>query len=251
MPWGMIAASVAPSLIGGLMGSNASNDASNAAIAGQQAATAEQQRQYDTTRADNMQYMQNGKTANSRLMDLMGLSGNTNAAGYGSLARNFSQSDLANDAVYNNGLQFGLDQGTGAINARAVQQGGYDSGATLKALTKYANDYGTTKAEGAYNRFNTDNTNQYNRLGGISGTGQTATNQVNTAGQNMANNISNNDINAGNARAAGIMGGNAAWGSALGSVGQGINNYQSYDRLKSLLGNQSGGSGYKASWDTY
>jgi len=144
---------------------------------------------------------------------------------YGSLSRRFTMADRDADPVYQSGLQFGLDQGTGAVNARAIQQGGYDSGATLKALTRYANDYGTTKAEGAYNRFNTDNTNLFNRLSGLSGTGQTATNQVATAGTNTANNISNLTTDAGTARAAGIVGAGNAWTNAVGNVANTGSNY--------------------------
>jgi len=156
-------------------------------------------------------------------------------SGYGSLLRRFSSSDLNADPVYNSGLQFGLDQGTKAINARAIAGGGYDSGATLKALTQFGNDYGSTKAEGAYNRFNADNTGIYNKLAGVSGAGQNAVNTVTTAGTNAAGNIENAYTDAGNARAAGIVGGANAYGSAAGSVGTTINNYNSQQTLQQLL----------------
>jgi hypothetical protein len=96
---------------------------------------------------------------------------------YGSLLNKFTQNDLNNDVVYNNGLQFGLDEGTKAIDRLSAARGGIDSGATLKALTKYANDYGTTKAEGAYNRFNTDKNSIYGMLSGQQGVGLNATTQ--------------------------------------------------------------------------
>lgn len=158
---------------------------------------------------------------------------------FGSLLKKFDATDLANDPVYNSGLQFGLDQGTGAINQRALQSGSYDSGATLKALTQYANDYGSTKANDSYNRYNTDQTNVYNRLAGISGSGQTASAQVGAAGTNMANQVSNNQTDAGNARAAGIVGASNAWTS-------GINN-----TANAYLKNMSGGTGnsYSSTYD--
>lgn len=161
---------------------------------------------------------------------------------FGSLLKRFSESDLEADPVYQSGLQFGLDQGTGAINARATQMGGYDSGATLKALTRYANDYGSTKANESYNRFNTDQGNIYNRLAGVSGSGQTATNQVQAAGTNMANNVSNLAVNAGDARAAGVVGQANAWGGALKSGVGAYQNYQDNEYLKKLL--SGGGSVY-------
>ena len=122
---------------------------------------------------------------------------------------------FAFDQFYQSGLKFGLDQGTGAINARAIAGGGYDSGATLKALTRYANDYGSTKANEVYNR-----------LAGLQGSGMLATNQTQAAGQNMANQVSEFNTQAGNARAAGIIGGARAWTDALKTMNQGYNNYQ-------------------------
>jgi hypothetical protein len=144
---------------------------------------------------------------------------------YGMLTRKFSAGDLADDPVYNSGLQFGLDTGTKAINARATAHGGYDSGATLKALTQFGNDYGSTKANESYNRFNNDNTNIYNRLAGISGTGQTATNNVSNAIQNYGNTSASLMADAGNARAAGIVGEANAWGGALEGVAGAYNSY--------------------------
>lgn len=151
------------------------------------------------------------------------------------LLRRFSASDLNADPVYQSGLQFGADQGAGAINARSLATGNYDSGATLKALTRFGNDYGSTKANESYNRFNTDNTNIFNRLSGVSGTGQTATNTVTAAGSNMANNVSDLATGAGNARAAGIVGGANAWANAAGGVNSAMNNYQSNQTLQALL----------------
>ncbi len=159
---------------------------------------------------------------------------------YGSLLRKFSTADIEADPVYKSGLQFGLDQGTSAINARALQTGNYDSGATLKALTRYANDYGSTKAEGAYNRYNADNTNIFNKLSGISGTAQVAANQVGSAGTNATNQISGDLTGAGNARAAGIVGGANAWGSGITGVANAYNTYDQNQRYKKLTGYNSG-----------
>lgn len=157
------------------------------------------------------------------------------SADSGSLLRKFSGSDLAADPVYQSGLQFGLDEGTKAINARATGMGNYDSGATLKALTKFGNDYGSTKANESYNRFENTNTNIYNRLAGLSGAGQIATNQVGAASQNYANNASNLITDSGNARAAGIVGQANAWNTALGGVTDAWNTYNQNKTLDRIL----------------
>lgn len=154
---------------------------------------------------------------------------------FGRLTRDFSAADLKRDPVYQSGLQFGLDQGIDAVNSRAAQSGLYNSGSTLKALTKYANDYGSTKANESFNRWNAQNDSLYNRLAGISGTGQAATNQVTASGSNAATNMGNAAMQAGNANAAGVVGGYRAWGNAAENF---FNNPQTGNWLKGLGGTQ-------------
>lgn len=155
-----------------------------------------------------------------------------NDPNFGSLMRNFGQSDLDNDVVHQAGLQFGLNEGIKGINRTAAASGNSLSGAALKALTRYGNDYGSTKANESYNRSNTNKLNQFNMLSGVAGTGQAATNQVQSAGQNMANNVSNNMIGAGNARGASAI----AQGNALtGAIGQGINSWQQNQFMNRLF----------------
>jgi len=154
---------------------------------------------------------------------------------YGSLLKKFDANDLANDVVYNSGLKFGLDQGTNAINQRALQSGNYDSGATLKALTQYANDYGSTKANDAYTRYNQDQTNIYNKLTGASNTGLSAAGTLSGTGANSANAQSNLITGAGSAQSAGTIGAANAAGSTVSGLNGLYNNYNSNDLLKQLL----------------
>lgn len=240
MPAGWVAAGAA--VLGAVNSSNAAGDAADAQTQSSAAAIAEQQREFDITQANQQPFINTGTAANAKLSDLLGTSGNTTASGYGSLMQPFTQADLNNDPVYNSGLQFGLNQGTASINQHALQTGNYDSGATLKALTQYANDYGSTKANDSYNRYNTTNSQIYNQLAGISGTGQTAVNQVATTGANTANQISTNLTGAGNARAAGIVGGANAWNSAVGTGTSLANSYNQNQTLQQLLQNQSSNS---------
>lgn len=156
-------------------------------------------------------------------------------SGYGSLLDKFSAKDLARDVVYNTGLQFGLDEGNKAIERRASAFGNYDSGATLKALTRYANDYGTTKAEGAYARFMNDKNFTLGALSGGVTTGQNAVNTDAQTGANIAQAVAGAQMGAGNARAAGIVGGANAWGNALGNVGNIYNQYQTNQTLKTIF----------------
>ena len=170
------------------------------------------------------------------------------------LLRRVTQSDIDNDPVYQSGLKFGLEEGEKAVNARATQMGQYDSGATLKALTRFGNDYGSTKAGESAARFSADQGNVYNRLAGLAGTGQTSTGQVVGAGGSTAGtianlgasnagNIANMVTDAGNARAASIVGGANAWSGAADRASGAYNNYQSQSMLERILGGRSS-SGY-------
>jgi len=190
---------------------------------------------YNQSRSDLGPYREAGLAALTRLQRLMGISAGGGSeqggtgADFGSLSRNFSSSDLNNDPVYQSGLQFGLGEGEKAINNRAIAAGGYDSGATLKALTRFGNDYGSTKAAESYNRFITNQGNQYSRLSGLVGSGQNAANMTGNLGAQYAGAAGNTMMGIGNAQAAGQIGlGNAA--------NTGLNNYGQYQLLQQLSG---------------
>lgn len=236
---GSIVGGIAGPLIGGIFGSDASDDAADAQADSAAKSDATQRYQYDTTRADNAPFRETGLQANNRLADLMNS---------GQFGRRFTAADMNADPVYQSGLQFGLNEGTKGINRQAAAGGSMLSGATLKALTRFGNDYGSTKANESYNRFNNDQNAQYNKLAGLSGAGQQATNQISAAGQNMANNISASQIGAGNARASGYVGQANAWN---GAIGQGINAYQQYNAMNRMFptSGYSGATGYTGGAD--
>lgn len=188
----------------------------------------------DTNRGSNPADLQSQLAAYGFNLDDYNKNAAANTAtdsSYGSLLKKFDANDLKNDVVYQNGLQFGLDEGAKAINRGAAAAGSYDSGAVAKALTRFGNDYGTTKTEGAYNRDTADKNNIFNKLSGISGTGQAAVNNVSSAGQNYANNVSNTQLGLGNARGASSI----AQGNALSNgLVNGYNNYQQANLLNSF-----------------
>jgi hypothetical protein len=113
------------------------------------------------------------------------------------------------------------------------------SGETLKALTKYATDYTGQQAGNSYNRYYGDQDRTFNRLSGVSGTGQTATTNTANFGAQTANNVGNIMTAQGNARgAAAIAGGNAISGAAN-NVGNWWNQQQMVNSLRGG-GSQSG-----------
>src|SRR5688572_18917802 len=224
-------------LVGGAMSADAAGDASDAQVQSSAEAIAEQRRQFDLVRGDTAPYRKTGTEANERLRALL------DGKGRSDLLRTFDRRDLNTDPVYRSGLDFGRREGRNAINARAIAGGGYDSGATLKALTRFGNDYASTKANESFNRYNTNRSSIYNMLAGVSGTGQVANSQTQAAGTNMANNVSGMLTDAGNSRAASIVGGANAWSNAFGGVNKAYGNYQSQQNYTRLSPRGGGGGG--------
>lgn len=221
------------SLGGAVLGSNASKKAAQTQQQAAQEAIAEQRREFDLNQKNLAPFITEGQQSISRLGDLLGVSGNTGAGGYGDLSRKFSSADLNADPVYQSGLQFGLDQGVSSINARNIANGtGFDSGATLKQLTRYANDYGTTKANDSYTRFTNDQNNLYQKLSGQASTGLTGANTAANTGVASTNAITGAIEGGANAGAAGIVGGANAWAGGLSGAASSFGNSM---LLKQLL----------------
>lgn len=195
---GAAIAGSAASIITGNKAANAQKQAAAQSIA-------EQQRQYDTTRADYAPY----RTAGTGALDML-----SRAYGIGGQAPDMSAFTASP------GYQFRYDQGLQAIDRGAAARGLLHSGAGVKAEQRFGEGL-------AANEFG----DWWNRLAGVAGVGQQATNSVTQAGQNSANNISQAYTQAGNARASSY----ANTGSAINS---GINN-----SLSAYLYGQGGGFG--------
>lgn len=143
---------------------------------------------------------------------------------YGSLSRRFGMSDFQADPGY----EFRLSEGLKALQRSGAAKGLALSGAQAKALTRYNSDFASNEYGNAYNRFTNDQTNLFNRLSGISGTGQQANQFVGTMGANMAGTVGNNIMSAGNANAAGIIGGTNA-------INNGVNQWQNWNMWNSMM----------------
>lgn len=193
-------ASAALGVGGALLGMNSSKKQAKAAqnAANTQAAAADRASQvqwdmYDQTRADLMPYADAGRTALSQLMGQMG------PDGY------FSQTYTGQDIYSDPSYQFRLQQGQDAIQSSAAAKGSLLSGATLKALQGYGQDMASQEYQNAYNRFNADQTNQYNRLANMVGIGQNAAAQQGNYGAQTAQAVANNTMAGANAQAAGMV----------------------------------------------
>lgn len=121
---------------------------------------------------------------------------------FGSLLNPFSQSDLDNDLVYQNGLQFGLDQGQKSLDAMLRANGSLGSGRAVKDATRFGNDYATSKTNDANARFQANKDFTYNALTGQAQRGLSAVGTGVGVAQNSANNIGNANMSSANSIAA-------------------------------------------------
>jgi hypothetical protein len=192
---------------GGAMAASGAKKAAKTQAASADRASEIQQENFEQTRKDLAPYKQAGDTSLNQLMGQMGTNGYFN--------QNFTGQDIYSDPSY----QFRLQQGQNAIQSSAAAQGGLLSGATLKALQNHGQESASQEYGNAYNRFNADQTNRYNRLSNLVGVGQNAAAQVGNAGAQTSQAIASNTMQGANALAAGQVGSANAWAGAANNLG--------------------------------
>lgn len=199
MTWWVAGATV----VSGVLGANASRSAASQQSDAATRAADLQERQYQEGVARSQPFYDTSLKANNKLSGLLGLDGSA------------PTSVMENDPGY----QFRLGEGQKSLESGAAARGGLLSGAAMKAMQKYGQDY-------ASNEFD----KVYNRLSNTAGGGQVA-NNMNNAGSNFANNWGNTTMSGAAAGAAGTVGSANAWGNTAGSL---INNYQQ-NQLMNLM----------------
>jgi hypothetical protein len=117
---------------------------------------------------------------------------------FGDLNRDFTLADFQKDPGY----EFRLSEGEKGINRAAAARGGLVSGAALKDLDRYDQDYASGEFSNAYNRFNNDRASRFNRLSTMAGLGTSATTQLINNNQTTANNVGDLMTQVGNVNAA-------------------------------------------------
>lgn len=207
-----VAAAIAgTSLVGAYVQSRAADDAASAQTNAANNARDVQLQMYNQSRADNEPWRKAGTEA------------------LGSLTKN----DFMNNWQTDPGYQFRMDEGNKAINAAAGARGMYNSGATMKALAKYGQDYASGEYNNVYQR-------QYNRLSSLAGIGQNATGQNQASGQNYANQSSQAYQYLGNAQAANSV----AQGNAFnGALSNGTNSWMQYQMMNRMFPKNAAATG--------
>ena len=213
----MVAAAVIGSAVVGAAGSAYAGKQSSKA-ARTQAASADrasqiQQENFEQTRKDLMPYKQAGDTSLSQLMGQMTPDGYFN--------QTYTGQDIYSDPSY----QFRLQQGQDAIQSSAAAKGGLLTGATLKALQNYGQESASQEYSNAYNRFNADQTNRYNRLSNLVGIGQNAAAQMGNAGAQTAQAVANNTMAGANSIAAGQVASANNWANTANNLGSMATSY--------------------------
>ena len=231
----------AASLIGGKMSSDAASDAAGQANAQNQRGLDLQREMFDEQKRLSEPYRQAGLTGQNRLMELLGLGGNTGATGYGQYARDFGMQDFQQDPGY----QFRLGEGLKAMSRQAGARGGLISGQTMKGMENYRQGLASQEYGNAFNRYQTNRQNQLAPLGSLMTSGQSAASgQAGAQGQygaNAANLMMTGGANQANAA---LMQGNIG-AQQFNTLGRGLNQAQSMygDKINNLFsggGSQAG-----------
>ena len=194
MTWVAVAVAGA-GLIGSSMQADAASSAAGQAAAGQNRALNMNQGMFNTIQSNNQPYMQAGQTSLNQL-------GQGTQEG-GQFNHQFTTQDLQSNLApnYNWQLQTGLQTNQNMANA----QGGI-GGNEMVALNNYAQGLAGNSYQNAFNNYNTQQSNIFNRLSSIANLGQNSANAVGQQGTALAGNMGQAAIGAGNAQAAGTIG---------------------------------------------
>lgn len=191
MSWVATGVTVGGSILSGIMGSSSAKKAAKAQEQASQAAIAEQRRQYDQTRTDQMPWLLAGNSALNQLQQLN--------------SGNFESFQSSPDYAYaRDQMQQGVERG-------AAARGGLYSGGSQVDLANAMNGIASQNYG-----------NYYGRLAQLAGVGQSTATNLGSMGQAAASNIGNAQMAAGNARASGYTNSNNAWQSALSGISGGI-----------------------------
>ncbi|WP_375450614.1 hypothetical protein [uncultured Devosia sp.] len=177
------------------MQASAAEKAASTQAAAADNALALQTRQYDEGVARQQPWLESGMRANDAFMGELGLS---DAARNGTFQSGFRETP---------GYAFQVAEGEKGVTHNMAALGMKNSGASLKALTRFRQGL----ADQTYGDY-------MNRVAGVAGQGQAVTQNVNDMGQTYANNAGSLGTDKAAATASGYVGGANAWTGALGNI---------------------------------
>lgn len=216
MPW---------AIVGGVIGAGGSLLAGSEQASSANKAAQLQWQEFQQTEQNEQPYLNAGSDALSALEHGLGIGTDDGSKGYGSLMKQFT----AKDYHQSPGYQFQLNQGNQQLLNTASATGGVNSGNTLKALTQYGQGLANQDYQQAYNNFTQRQQQEFGMLDTVAGSGQNAAANLGALGNQAAATAGQDIIGAGNANAAGLVGG-------LNSISGGVNNYLQYQQMQQYLG---------------
>jgi hypothetical protein len=231
MVWAAVG-TVAAAAIGGAISADSSRKAAHTQQDAARDSNTLLQDQYNQTVERNKPFVAGGTTAFNSLLDRLGLSGNTDAAGYNS----FGKVPTASDVMAEPGYAFGRDQGQLGLDRKLNAHGMSYGGAALAAASKYNNDYATGQYGNAFNRLQSGNQQVYNQLSGVAGMGQQSANNMSAYGAQNAAQQGSNLQGGANASAANSLAQGNAWTNAL---NQGVSAYKNQQPVTTVGSGQT------------
>lgn len=234
----VIAATVGGAVASAAIGGIAADSASSAQENANNKAINAQTSMFNTTQQNLQPYLSTGSSASSQLSNLTGLNSD-NALQSPLLAGAQLPPTMTEDQLKQTpGYQFNLSQGLESVQNAAAARGLGNSGAALKGAANYATGLADSTYQNQFNNYQTlfgdqvtNSTNQFNRLMGLSGLGESAATGLGQAATATGQGIANNYVGYGNAQAGADMYDAKQFGNALSNS---ANSYASYTELNKL-----------------
>jgi hypothetical protein len=241
MPPAVIAAGIgaAASIGGGLIASSGAKKAAKTQAQAAADAQASNERMLERQIGLQEPFRQGGITAQSKIMELLGVGGDKTSAEYGSAAKPFGMDQFNADPGY----AFRQSEGMKALERSAAARGGLMSGSALKGIQRFGQDLASQEYQNAFNRYQIERSARLNPLQSLMGAGQSATNVMTGNIGQSSQNEQNNAMNAGAARASGYVGSANALSGALGNIGNMAVQYPLYQAQANYFNNNSPNSG--------
>lgn len=223
---GVATAVVGGSLVSSYIGANASQNAANTEANAAEGATAAQLAMFNQEQANEKPYLNAGYDALNQIQSNMS---------------SYNQPFTTDQFHIDPGYQFTLGQGEQAVQNSAAASGHLISSQELGNAAGYASNLADTTYNSAFNRYQTQIQNSYNRLASLAGLGQTGASSLNANATQVGSNIGNNIVGAGNASAAGQIG---VANAITGGIGNATNGFMNYNLVKSLSPSSPGGGNF-------
>lgn len=211
----------AAAVVGGAISASGAESAAQTQAGAAERAQDISQNQFQQIRGMEQPYVQGGVGALQQLNYGLGTGGTPDAGaapgiGFGSFNQPFTADYMKQ---YSPAYQFQLQQGQqGVLNQDATAYGG-ESGAALKDLMSFNQNYANTAYNNAFNQYQTQQQNTFGRLASIANLGQEAAGQTAQSGTALAGQSAQSATNIGTALGAGQIGAANALSGAVGTAG--------------------------------